>query len=103
MVDGANFRDRVAGEIRYITRRAAEHGGRAVTIGQCRLFSTESGDAWIIDREDHLALRFACQGDLEPFHVEETETPLQSTGRATIASKAPRSSTLIATPAQPQP
>jgi hypothetical protein len=71
-IDGASFR--LADEIRYITRRAAEHDGRVVTIGQLTLFSTETGDAWIIDREDHLALQLACQGDPEPFHIEETAT-----------------------------
>jgi hypothetical protein len=101
MVDGASFR--LADEFRCITRRAAEHDGRVVTIGQLTLFSSETGDACIIDREDHLALRLARQGDPEPFHIEETETYLRSTGRATIASKAPHSSTLIATPAEPQP
>ena len=72
MVDSASFR--LADEIRYITRRAAEHDGRVVTIGQLTLFSSETGDAWIIDREDHLALRLTRQGDPEPFHIEETET-----------------------------
>jgi hypothetical protein len=72
MVDGASFR--LADEIRYITRRAAEHDGRVVTIGQLTLFSTETGDAWIIDRDDHLALRLARSGDPEPFHIEETAT-----------------------------
>jgi len=71
MVDGASFR--LADEIRYITRRAAEHDGRVVTIGQLTLFSSETGDAWIIDREDHLALRLTRQGDPEPFHIEETD------------------------------
>jgi hypothetical protein len=32
--------------------RAAGHDGRIVTIGQLTLFSGETGDAWIIDRED---------------------------------------------------
>jgi len=72
MVDGASFR--LADEVRYIQRRAAEHDGRVVTIGQLTLFSSETGDAWIIDREEHLALRLARQGDPEPFHIEETET-----------------------------
>src|SRR6266699_5072319 len=67
-VDGKSFR--LADEVRYITRRAAEHDGRVVTIGQLTLFSTETGDAWIIDRDNHLALRLACQGDPEPFHIE---------------------------------
>ena len=70
-IDGASFR--LADEIRYITRRAAEHDGRVVTIGQLTLFSSETGDAWIIDREDHLALQLARQGDPEPFHIEETD------------------------------
>jgi len=72
MVEGASFR--LADEIRYITRRAANHDGRVVTIGQLTLFSSETGDAWIIDRDDHLALRLASQGDPEPFHIKETET-----------------------------
>jgi hypothetical protein len=72
VVDGASFR--LADEIRYIARRAADHDARLVTIGQIVLFSTQTGDAWIIDRDDHLALRLARQGDPEPFHIEETET-----------------------------
>src|SRR5260370_14683207 len=72
MVDGASFR--LADEVRYITRRAADHDGRIVTTGQLTLFSSETGDAWIIDRDDHLALRLARQGDPEPFHIEETDT-----------------------------
>ena len=45
MVDGKNFR--LADEVRHILRRAAEHDGRIVTIGQLILFSTETGDAWL--------------------------------------------------------
>ena len=72
MVGGASFR--LGDEIRYIIRRAADHDGRIVNIGQLTLFSSETGDAWIIDRDDHLALRLARQGDPEPFHIEETDT-----------------------------
>src|ERR1700731_1498688 len=72
MVDGASFR--LADEVRYIIRRAADHDGRVVTIGQIVLFSSQTGDAWIIDRDDHLALRLARQGDPEPFHIEETDS-----------------------------
>ena len=72
MVDGASFR--LVDEIRYIQRRAAEQDGRVVTVGQLMLFSSETGDAWIIDRDDHLALRLARDGDPEPFHIEETDT-----------------------------
>src|SRR6188472_2122391 len=64
VVEGANFR--LVNEVRYIIRRAADHDGRVVTIGQLTLFSSETGDAWIID--------LARDGDPEPFHIEETDT-----------------------------
>jgi len=72
MVDGKNFR--LADEVRYILRRAAEHDGRVVTIGQLVLFSTETGDAWLLDPSDQLAARLARDGAPEPFHIEESET-----------------------------
>jgi len=71
IIEGASFS--LAEEVRYITRQAANHDGRVVTIGQLVLFSSETGDAWIIDRDDHLALRLASLGDPEPFHIEETD------------------------------
>ena len=72
LVDGARFR--LADEVRTIQRRAANHDGRVVIIGQLTLFSTETGDAWLLDRDDHLSLRLARAGDPEPFHIEETDT-----------------------------
>jgi hypothetical protein len=72
MVDGKNFR--LADEVCYILGRAAEHDGRVVTIGQIILFSTATGDAWLIEPSDQLAARLARDGDPEPFHIEENET-----------------------------
>ena len=72
MVDGKTFR--LDDEVRYILRRAAEHDGRVVTINQLVLFSTETGDAWLLDPSDQLAARLARDGDPEPFHIEENET-----------------------------
>jgi hypothetical protein len=37
------------------------------------LFSTDTGDAWLLDPTDHLAARVARGGDPEPLHFEETE------------------------------
>ena len=71
-MDGKNFR--LADEVRYILGRAAEHDGRVMTIGQIILFSTETGDAWLIEPSDPLAARLARDGDPEPFHIEENET-----------------------------
>lgn len=64
----------LAAEIRNIQRRAAEHDGRWVTVGPLALFSTETGDAWLLDPADHLAVRVARDGDPEPVHFEETAT-----------------------------
>ena len=71
-IEGKDFQ--LADEIRYIRRRAAEHDSRWVTVGRLALFSTETGDAWLLDAEDHLAARLARDGDREHVHFEETET-----------------------------
>ena len=60
--------------MRYIQRHAANHHGRIVTIGQLLLFSTETGDAWLLDPADRLAARLARDGESEAIHIEETDT-----------------------------
>jgi len=45
-----------------------------VSIGQVVLFSSESGDAWMLDLSEHLAVRLASDGQPEPIHIEDTET-----------------------------
>jgi len=72
MVDGKGFR--LTEEIRYIQDKAADHDGRMVTIGPLILFSTDTGDAWLLDVTDRLAARVARDGDPEPIHLEETDT-----------------------------
>src|SRR5690349_2531771 len=64
----------LADEVRYIQNKAAEHDGRLVTLGQLILFSTDTGDAWLLDVTDQLAVRLARDGDPEPIHLEETDT-----------------------------
>ena len=71
MVDGGNFR--LADEVRHVQRCAARHDGRIVTIGQLILFSTETGDAWLLDWEDGLAAPLARDGEPELIHIEETD------------------------------
>jgi len=61
IVEGGSFR--LADEVRRIQHRAAEHDGRIITIGQLVLFSTETGDAWLLDRTDLLAARLARNGE----------------------------------------
>ena len=70
-VDSKSFR--LADEVCYIQERAAERDGRIVTVSQLILFSTETGDAWLLDPSDRLAARLARDGDPEPFHFEENE------------------------------
>ena len=71
MVDGKDFR--LADEVRYVRRCAARRDGRIVTIGQLILFSTETGDAWLLDKDDGLAAPLARDGDPQPIHIEETD------------------------------
>ena len=72
IVEGRSFR--LADEIRYIQRRAADHDSRIVTIGQLVLFATQTGDAWLLDPADQLALRLAQDGNSEAIHIEESDT-----------------------------
>jgi hypothetical protein len=71
-IDGARFR--FADQARYIQRRAADHAGRIVAVGQLVLFSTDTGDAWLLDPADLLAARLSRNGETEPVHIEETDT-----------------------------
>jgi hypothetical protein len=71
-VEGKTFR--LAEEVRYIQRRAALYDARIVTLGQLLLFSTETGDAWLLDPSDQLATPLARDGDALSVHIEETDT-----------------------------
>ena len=42
-------------------------------MGSLALFSTDTGDAWLLDLEDHLAARLARDGDPEGVYFEETD------------------------------
>jgi hypothetical protein len=64
----------LAKEVRSIQHRAAEHDARVVSIGPLVLFSTDTGDAWMLAPADQLAARLAIGGDPLPVHIEETET-----------------------------
>ena len=71
-VEGRNWR--LADEVGYIQRRAALHDGRFVSVGSLASFSTDTGDAWLLDRSERLAARLARDGEPEPVHIEDTET-----------------------------
>ena len=71
-IEGKQFR--LAQEIKYIQRRAAEYDPRFVTVGPLVFFSTQTGDAWMLDPSDQLAARLARDGDPEPIEFQETDT-----------------------------
>jgi hypothetical protein len=70
-VQGKDFR--LDDEVRYIQRRAAQCNGRIVSVGPLILFSTETGDAWMLDPADHLATPIARQGTALSAHIEDTD------------------------------
>jgi hypothetical protein len=65
---------RLAQEIKYIQRRAAEYDARFVSVGPLVFFSTQTGDAWMLDPSDKVAARLARDGDPEPIDFQETDT-----------------------------
>ena len=71
IVDGANFR--LIDEVHYIQERAAAQDSRVITLPQWLLFSTQTGDAWLLEPADHLAVPLARDGDPLPVYIEETD------------------------------
>jgi hypothetical protein len=60
-------------EAQYITDRAIECDSRIVTLGPLVLFSTETGDGWMLDPVDHLAVCLARDGSRLPVGIDETD------------------------------
>jgi hypothetical protein len=71
-VEGKSFR--LADEVRYMQRRAANRDSRIVTIGQLLLFSSQTGDAWLLDPADHLAAPLARDGEPLSVDIQESDT-----------------------------
>ena len=65
---------RLADEVRYIQRRAAQYDRRIISIGPLLLFSAETGDAWMLDIADQLATPIARHGEALLVHIEDTDT-----------------------------
>jgi hypothetical protein len=56
-------------EIQYITKRAQAEEARTVGLGKLVLFSTWTGDAWLLDTEDNFAMCLCRDGQPQPFRV----------------------------------
>jgi hypothetical protein len=64
----------IISEANLIIKRAQNYDSRIVTLGSLIFFSTDTGDAWILDPEDRLALCLARDGEKQSFHISETPT-----------------------------
>ena len=62
----------IAGEADYIVARAMAEDARVLSLQPLVLFSTGTGDAWMLDAEDSLALPLAAAGTRLPFVITET-------------------------------
>jgi hypothetical protein len=62
----------VTREAQHITQYAVRMESRVVTLGQIVFFSTETGDAWVLDPEDGLARCLARAGSALPRGIQET-------------------------------
>ena len=60
-------------EIDYIIERAAASESRIVTLGSLVFFSTEIGDAWLLDAQDGSSLCLALERSPVPVQVMESE------------------------------
>ena len=64
----------LSGEAEYVVKRAQEGHGCVVTLGPLLLFSTHSGDAWLLEPEGGLALCLARNGERLPVTILDTPT-----------------------------
>ena len=55
-----------------IIGRAKVGASCVVTLGSLIFFSTETGDAWMLDPQDDFALCLAQSGERQPFSITET-------------------------------
>jgi len=62
----------IIGETDYIINRAQNYDSRVVSLGSLIFFSTETGDAWMLDYKGGLALCLAKDGEKQPFRIVET-------------------------------
>jgi hypothetical protein len=59
-------------EANHVIECAQAYEARLVSLGPLIFFSTETGDAWVLDPADNLALCVARNGERQSFTVTET-------------------------------
>ena len=75
----------IAGEAEHIIRKARDRDARVVTLGSIAFFSTDTGDAWMLDTEDQLAVCLAREGVKQDFAIVETDASFRIEWRAQYA------------------
>jgi len=94
-------------EANYVIEKAQVHDSRVVSLGGLVFFSTQTGDAWILDPEDLFAVCLAQDGERQNFSILETPTKFQIAWEAqyfidgegfTVASKDGRVRTIFGYP-----
>ena len=63
----------IASEANYIISCAKKFDTRVVSFGSLLFFSTENGDAWMLDPGDGLALCLAKEGEPQSVYIDETD------------------------------
>jgi hypothetical protein len=66
--------DEVTREAEYVASLAGRRDARIVFLSQLLFFSTDTGDAWMLDPEDGFAMCLARDGQKLPFQIMETPT-----------------------------
>lgn len=61
-------------EVEYIIGCALKGSNTCVRLKSCILFSTEDGDAWLLDADDNRALCLLWHGERQPAEIIEDET-----------------------------
>jgi hypothetical protein len=59
-------------EVNYIIQCAQNGDGRAVAVGQFVFFSTATGDAWLLEPGEQLAMELARDREEQAFTILET-------------------------------
>jgi hypothetical protein len=96
-IDGKQFR--LAQEIKYIQRRAAQYDARFVTVGPLVFFSTQTGDAWMLDPSTTSLHDLPEMGTPSPSTSKKPTPTSQSAGKVTTTLKVAHSSTQTEMPA----
>jgi hypothetical protein len=73
----------ITGEVSYIIERAQQRDARVVSLASLVFFSTDTGDAWMLDPADNFALCLARDGQPQPFTITETASQFAIEWQAT--------------------